>query len=431
MPASNFPPSEGAHFSTRPAQFEGEVCALDEKSLHAAYQSLESQGPVTRPRLAQAMRAQGLNETDPRLGACLSAWGEDHARALSFAEFKAALALDERHLISRALTNQLVSGHFGSFKQRLSNVFSFAADDQQGEIAQYIPELRRADPDAFALSVCTIDGQHFSLGLREGDEAAKFCIQSTCKPLNYALALELLGEDLVHRYVGREPSGQGFNEITLDRRHRPHNPMINAGAIMTCALIRPTQNVDARFEYIRRVWGSACAGAEPELDHATYESEKATADRNFALAYFMREHKAFPPEADLHETLELYFRCCALKSDVSALSLWAASLANGGVCPLTERRVFQGRTVRHVLSLMLSCGMYDFSGEYAFSVGLPAKSGVSGALYIVVPGVCGIALYSPRLDHHGNPSRGIAFSKRLVETFPWHVYAPVVQSPLG
>ena len=143
----------------------------------------------------------------------------------------------------------------------------------------------------------------------------------------------------------------------------------------------------------------------------------------------MREHGAFPREVDLFETLELYLRCCSIEADARRLAAVAATLANGGVCPVTERQVFQRETVKDVLSLMLSCGMYDFSGEFAFTVGLPAKSGVSGAMMIVVPGVAGFAVYSPRLGPQGNPERGVEFSRQLVKTFPWHVYAPIVVDP--
>jgi glutaminase len=151
-------------------------------------------------------------------------------------------------------------------------------------------------------------------------------------------------------------------------------------------------------------------------------SERRTADRNFALGYFMREHGSFPEGTDLVETLEFYFQCCSIEVDARSLSVVAASLANGGVNPLTGDRVFSADTVRKCLSLMSSCGMYDYSGEFAFTIGLPAKSGVSGGLMIVVPGVMGICVWSPRLDALGNSVRGVAFCKELVGRFNFHVY---------
>jgi glutaminase len=381
-------------------------------------------GEATGATLCAALEAAGLEPGDPRLSGTRAALQD--AGPLSAEHLAEALPADEARLVHAALTGALVASDFQGFRGRIVNLFHHAAGETRGAVASYIPELAKADPEAFALGCCTIDGQRFELGLREGDAAQTFCVQSAMKPLNYALALELMGQTNVHAFVGREPSGQGFSEITLDARGRPHNPMINAGAILTAALIRPGCTVLERFDLISRLWRAAAGGDAPGFDEDVFESERRHADRNFALAYFMREHGCFPEDTDMHAALELYFRCCSITTDVRRLSAVAATLANGGVCPVTERQVVSRESVKAVLSLMLSCGMYDFSGEYAFTVGLPAKSGVSGALMIVVPGVCGFALYSPRLGVQGNPERGVEFSKRLVEAFPWHVYAPIV-----
>ncbi|TGY90526.1 glutaminase A [Marinicauda algicola] len=424
-------PAHGA-FSTRPAQFEGEGRPSEEGVRQAgeeAFEALAGDGPVTGDRVLEAIEAQGLERRDPRLSQTVEAFERIGGREIDRETFREALPAEECQLVRRAVTGDLVTGGFARFRQRISDLFHYAAQENRGEVATYIPELAKADPDAFSLGCCTIDGQRFTLGAREGDRERNFCVQSVMKPVNYAIALELLGERVVHDYVGREPSGQSFNSITLDRKKRPHNPMINAGAIMTTALIRPTQTIASRFDFISRVWKSAAAGDGPGFDEATFESERNHADRNYALAYFMREHGAFPREVDLFETLELYLRCCSIEADARRLAAVAATLANGGVCPVTERQVFQRETVKDVLSLMLSCGMYDFSGEFAFTVGLPAKSGVSGAMMIVVPGVAGFAVYSPRLGPQGNPERGVEFSRQLVKTFPWHVYAPIVVDP--
>lgn len=231
---------------------------------------------------------------------------------------------------------------------------------------------------------------------------------------------------MVHRHVGREPSGRSFNELTLNDARLPHNPMINSGAIMCASLIKPNAPLAERFDYVMSVWKALAGNDHVGFDNSVYLSEKDTADRNFALAYFMRENKAFPPDTDLIATLDFYFQCCSITVTARQMAVIAATFANGGICPLTNNRVFSPGTTKNCLSLMYSCGMYDFSGEYAFTVGLPAKSGVSGSLFIVVPGVCGIAIYSPRLDKLGNSVRGVEFSKRLVEAFPFHTYANVV-----
>ena len=424
--ASAFAP--GA-FRTRPAQFErAEAKRGDVENAAADIQAvLASDGAVTGARLLSALKAAGLDAADPRLSATRAAFSGDEP--LSRDDLADRLPADEAGLVRAALTGALVAGDFTNFSGRIANLFHHAAEERSGAVAAYIPELARADPDAFALGACTIDGQRFQVGLNAGDADRRFCLQSVMKPINYALALELMGERHVHQSVGREPSGQGFNSITLDARRRPHNPMINAGAILTAALIRPSNPVQTRFDLINRVWKALAGGDAPGFDEAVYVSEKAHADRNHALAYFMREHGCFPDVCDMHDALDLYFRCCALETDVRRLSCAAATLANAGVCPVTERQVISRESVKAVLSLMLSCGMYDFSGEFAFTVGLPAKSGVSGALMIVVPGVAGFAIYSPRLGAQGNPERGVEFARRLVQAFPWHVYAPIVAGP--
>lgn len=293
-----------------------------------------------------------------------------------------------------------------------------------GRVASYIPQLAKADPDTWAAAVCLCDGTRASWG--EAGQA--FCLQSVSKPINYCLALEALGEERLHHHVGFEPSGQVFNALTLDSRGRPHNPLINAGGIMCASLISPERPLHERFEAIAACWASLC-GSAPGFDNAVYQSERGSADRNRALAYFMREQGAFAPGTDLEASLELYFQSCALTLDVGQLAVAAATLANGGHRPGSDSpALFAPRTLRNGLTLMATCGMYDYSGEFAFRIGLPAKSGVSGALMLVVPGVMGIGLWSPPLDAYGNSVRGVAFCRELVERLPLHVYAPPGQA---
>ena len=425
MPPSRPAPASGA-FAARPAQFERRARETDAARAKSLFDRLCRDGRLDAGTLTAALERAGLPGDDPRLPAIRAALGDG---ALSLEDFTQALDEAEAGLLERLASGGLASPNFAAFRGRVEDVFGFAAQTERGKIADYIPELAKADPEAFSMGACTIDGQRFATGLRPGDAERTFCVQSAMKPINYAAAMEMIGPDTVHRHVGREPSGQGFNSISLDAQGRPHNPMINAGAILTAGLIRPTLDMDQRFGFVTRLWSAAAAGAAPGFDAAVYDSERKTADRNRALAYFMREHGCFPEESDLEEALELYFRCCSLTVDVDRLSLVAATLANGGVCPLTERQVFQRSTVRHVLTLMLSCGMYDFSGEFAFTVGLPAKSGVAGALMIVVPGFGGFATYSPRLGPKGNSVRGVAFARALSDAFGWHLYAPIMVDP--
>lgn len=409
-------------FRGRRARYEhdrGEAAAIRTR-LRRLFRAARSRDVGTTRALRAHLERQGIDLAIPRL-ALLSDVLDGPPQDLTPSLFGPQLPADALRLVERALDGALAIGDFGHFAHRMTNIFNYALENRQGRIPDYIPELARQDPDAFGLALCSIDGQRMALGQAE----TPFCLQSVVKPLNYALALALSGESLVHRHVGREPSGRRFNELALDADARPHNPMINSGAIMCAALIRPARTVEERTELVRRFVASAAGGAECGFDEAVYRSERATAARNEALVRLMDEHDAFPEGTDTEAALDLYLRTCSLTLDCRALATVAAMLANGGVCPLTGHRVIDARNVRHTLSLMLTCGMYDYSGEYAFTVGLPAKSGVSGGLMIVIPGIGGFGLWSPRLDRQGNCVRGVEFSRRLVDDYPFHIFAGV------
>ena len=174
------------------------------------------------------------------------------------------------------------------------------------------------------------------------------------------------------------------------------------------------------------MWKRAAGGNQPSFNNAVYLSERATADRNFALGYFMRENNSFPANTKLIETLEFYFQCCSIELTAESMATVSATLANSGICPLTQDKLFAPDTVKNCLSLMSSCGMYDFSGEFAFTIGLPAKSGVGGGLLIVIPNLMGICVWSPPLDKMGNSVRGIDFCERLVENFNFHNFDSLI-----
>ena len=303
-------------------------------------------------------------------------------------------------------------------KTALTSIYRATKPNRDGHMPSYIPELANINPDHFAISICTVNGERFDIG----DYTSPYSIQSTFKPISYCLASEELGSEVYHQFVGREPSGRGFNELTLNHENRPHNPMINAGAILTCALIKSDIDTHTKWEYILDQWQGFTGGTRPILNTAIYKSEKTTADRNFALAYFMRENKAFPKNTHFYDILKLYFKCCSLELTTNAHAVVAATLANGGINPITGKQLIDPMTAKNCLSLMYSCGLYDFSGEFAFTVGLPAKSGVSGALMVVIPGKMGIVIWSPKLDKYGNSVRGIEVCQRLTETFKFHLF---------
>ncbi|WP_416971707.1 glutaminase A [Streptomyces sp. 4F14] len=384
------------------------------RALFDAFDDDRSQ-TLSRAELVGHLGAAGIKEDDPRIRAILDAAGEAE---MDFAGF---VTLIQHHsgLVQRAMQGTLAVPDFTGLTAEVDRMYRETLPVRTGQVADYIPQLARVDPEQFAVSLCTVDGQRHDIG----DFDTAFCVQSVSKTVSYCLALEEHGVDLTHRHVGREPSGQSFNELTLNRQGRPHNPMINAGAIMSCSLIRPGLPLADRFDHVAQTWQRLAGGRRPGFNNAVYLSERDTADRNFALGYAMRESNAFPPGTDLRETLEFYFQCCSIELDARMLGVVAATLAAGGVCPLTGERVFGETTVQHCLSLMTSCGMYDFSGEFAFTIGLPAKSGVSGALMVVIPQLMGVCVWSPRLDELGNSVRGIEMCRKLVETFQVHPHA--------
>lgn len=281
----------------------------------------------------------------------------------------------------------------------LSEVYEKNKKNQMGLPASYIPELAKVDPEAFALSVVTTKGEVFSVG----SEQNLFTMQSTSKPFLYGLALKEKGSDFVHSKVGVEPTGEAFNSIIEleEKSHRPFNPMINSGAIATTSLISGS-DAEKKFQSILTHFESYL-GKKLTVDQQVYLSEKGTAHRNRAISYLMKYFNVL--EADIEETLDVYFRQCSIQVSSLDLATMAATLANKGMQPMHKNQVLSAEDVTRILSLMFTCGMYDSAGEWAFNVGLPAKSGVSGAVFAVVPGVLGIAGFSPRIDEKGHSYR--------------------------
>lgn len=384
------------------------------------FQAYASNGSVSRRLLLEVFSEAGIGESDPR-AAGLFRRLRNSDENLNAEQFR-ALQECSPALFDKVLSGQLSIPHFANFCAELSNMFEQVAPIKGGKLADYIPQLARVSPEKFSMSVCSIDGQQFAMG----DADDFFCVQSCSKPITYCLALDENGENQVHNYVGTEPSGKTFNELTLNSHGRPHNPMINAGAIMCGALVKQNATASDRFDYVMGKWRELAGNMKVGFDNAVYLSERQTGDRNFALAYFMREKGAFPEGVNMLDILDFYFQCCSIEVTTRAMSVIAATLANGGTCPLTGNKIFRPDHVKDCLSLMSSCGMYDFSGEFAFRVGIPGKSGVSGAIMLVVPNLLGMTLWSPLLDELGNSVRGIEFCKRLSARFKFHAFDSMV-----
>ncbi len=287
------------------------------------------------------------------------------------------------------------------------------AELRDGEVATYIPELAKANPEWFGICLATTDGRIYEVG----DTQQPFTIQSISKPFTYGLALEDRGRDAVLAKIGVEPTGDAFNSISLaPGTGRPLNPMINAGAIAAASLVAGYSQDDK----LKRLLGvySLYTGRQLSVDAAVYESERATGHRNRAIGHMLRNFGIL--SEDPEPALDLYFRQCSVSVDCHDLSIMAATLANGGVNPLTGERAVRSEFVEDILSVMTMCGMYDYAGEWVYSVGMPAKSGVAGGVLVVLPGQLGIGVFSPRLDSRGNSVRGIQVCTDLSRDLQLH-----------
>lgn len=284
-----------------------------------------------------------------------------------------------------------------------------------GKVADYIPELTKANPNWFGICIATRDGHVYEVG----DTRQPFTIQSVSKALSYGLALEDRGEEFILKRIGVEPSGDAFNAISLrPESGAPFNPMINAGAIAVCGQVLAKDGktrIERLLDYL-----SACAGRTLDIDQAVYRSESETGHRNRAIGWMLRNFGIIDEEPT--DILETYFQQCAIRVTCRDLALIAATLANDGRNPRTRERAIASDCVDNVLSIMASSGMYDFSGEWIYRVGLPAKSGVGGGILAVLPGQLGIGIYSPPLDSQGNSVRGIRACADLARDLQLHLF---------
>ncbi|MBD2206584.1 glutaminase A [Calothrix sp. FACHB-1219] len=286
---------------------------------------------------------------------------------------------------------------------------------KEGAVANYIPELAKVNPDLFSICIVTVDGQIYEIG----DLEHLFTIQSISKVFAYGLALEDHGRDYVLTRVGVEPTGDAFNAIILDEQsNRPLNPMVNAGAIATTSLIKgagATERLNRMLDMFKRY-----IGHDVFVDISVFTSERSTGHRNRAMAHLMLNFGMI--DQNIEESLDLYFQQCAVMVNCRDLAVMAATLANKGINPITQEQAVKKTYIKDILSVMYTCGMYNFAGEWAYKVGIPAKSGVCGGIMAVVPQKMGIAVFSPPLDRRGNSVRGVKVCEELSQRLGLHLF---------
>jgi glutaminase len=300
--------------------------------------------------------------------------------------------------------------------EMLADIYTRARPNEEGALADYIPELAKVPPNSFGIAIATAQGKVHKIG----DADFEFTIQSTSKALTYCMALELCGRKEVLSRVGVEPSGDPFNAIEFSPvTRRPYNPMVNAGAIAVSGMLRDALGAEAAFDRLLERFSQA-AGRQLRLNEDVYRSETLTGHRNRAIGHLLLSAGAL--QEPVEPALDLYFRQCSIMVTATDLALMAATVANLGVHPVTREQVFDIDAVRDTQSVMFSCGMYDYSGGWTYEVGIPAKSGVGGGIMGVVNRQLGVGSYSPRLDRNGNSVRGIDSFKMMSNVLGLHAF---------
>ena len=389
--------------------------------LHKLFALVEENGTTSAARIRARIESSGISTDDFRLATTMARLDQLGEQPIDFDHF-ATIVGGELLMLSRTFNRQLVIPDWQEFCTDIETVYRHVAPDRSGSNADYIPILRDADSDKWGVAVCSVDGQYMGLG----DVDVYHSIQSVSKPITYAHALDREGIEFTHQFVGVEPSGRPFNSLEMLPDQRPFNPCVNAGAIMMAGLVAsgyPDQSAQEVTQAIIDLWSKLSGEIAPvRFSEETMRSENDTADNNFAIAYLLRGRRGLPRDVDLHKMIDVYLSCCSIEMTARMLSVAAATLANGGVCPNTGQQVLPTDVVKKTLSVMQVAGMYDNAGGFTLEVGLPAKSGVAGAVMVVIPNLMGFATFSPRLDNYGNSVRGVSFCRQLVERFTFHMY---------
>jgi glutaminase len=304
--------------------------------------------------------------------------------------------------------------------QNLDEVLRNALEDsrkyiREGKVASYIPELAKVDKNLLGASIITVDGDRF----HAGDWQHDFTMQSISKTISLVFALQHLGKEIVFSKVGMEPSGDPFNSMArLETKSKcPSNPFINAGAIAVAGLIADKFEFKEYLSFVHKL----CGRNSIDIDKNVFESENRTGMLNRSMAYFMKNSGII--ETDVEKTLEFYFKMCSVKVNTNDLANYSCVLANGGIDINTGNRLIDSEILKIAKTLMVTCGMYDSSGEFAIRVGMPAKSGVGGGIIACSENKMGIGVFGPALDEKGNSIGGYHILEFLSSKLGLHYFS--------
>ncbi|KAL5259849.1 hypothetical protein ACHWQZ_G010086 [Mnemiopsis leidyi] len=335
--------------------------------------------------------------------------------------FKKCLA-SNMVFVQQALSGNMIIPDWKRFAGLISDIFEECRVEDSGEVAQLTPQLRNVDPEGWGISVCTTDGQRLNLG----NFNSKFPLMDLSRVILYCIVCSDTSGEYVHKYIGKEPSGGSAEALTL-KDGMPHNPLLMTGGVTLTSLMKPNLCFSERFEYFSRKVQGFAGNDYIGFNNSLSLALKDHSNRLYAIGHYLKTNKCLNKDAPvlLEELTELSIHFSSIDATCSSGSVIAATLANGGICPLTGERLALPDAVRNCLSIMNCCGVNDYSGEFMFEVGLPAKSNQSGALMLVIPNVLGMCIYSPKLDISQNSTRAVKFCKLFTEKFTFHQFDPV------
>ena len=303
-------------------------------------------------------------------------------------------------------------------KNAIHEAYISLKDNKGGRNADYIPYLANVDSNLFGISVCLPNGEILSAG----DCDYRFGIESISKVATAILILRDYGGETVMKMIGADATGMPFNSILailLENDH-PSTPLVNAGAISAVSMVRPVGNSRGKWEAIKSYIAELC-GSDTPLIEELYNSESESNHRNRSIAWLLKSYNRIYDEPEI--ALDLYTRQCSLGVTAKQLSIMAATIACGGYNPVTKREVFPKRQSAKAVSLMATVGLYEHTGDWMFSVGIPAKSGVGGGIIGVLPGIFGIAAFAPPIDEAGNSVKAQLAIKRIMENLNLNIFS--------
>ncbi|XP_038562703.1 glutaminase liver isoform, mitochondrial isoform X1 [Micropterus salmoides] len=383
------------------------------------FDSFASDGRININQFFEAIWSSGLHRSDPRLRECFF-----HLRKLQDAEGSVDRNTFHRcvtgfvSLVLKALQGRFVIPDFSTFTEETQKLFSRCR--QLSSVQE--KEKESMDSTKWGVSICTVDGQRLSLG----DWAGSLVLGEVSWPLVYGVAVDLLGSDLVHKYVGVEGYSRYDSPFTLTKTGIPHSPLTETGAIVTTSLLqlagRLCAEEEEKYDSVLNVIRRLCNKEHANLNCTSCQSSRKASVRLHALSFYLQEKKCFPEKADINAALDLMLQCASTEITCESGAAMAASLANGGLCPLSGDQVLSPAATRSMLSMMQVAGMKDYSTTFHYKTSVPAVSSSHGCLLAVVPGVLGLMAFSPELDACGNPWRAVHFCQELISTFQLHSF---------